>query len=151
MKRKTSLPEILYDRNPFPQRQTQEGAFAHGISRRVVVVDAADSQLFEQIIYIVRDNASGSSVTAADIIAAGARSCRQCAGGARTAAKQRSYTGLLIGLCSVAAAPDGNHRIPVTAGDGRFSTRKDAALRGVFATNSGCQRESVRIKRLNRF
>ena len=36
-----------------------ETAFAHGISRRVVVVDAADSQLFEQIIYIVRDNAAG--------------------------------------------------------------------------------------------
>ena len=45
-----------------------ETAFAHGISRRVVVVDAADSQLFEQIIYIVRDNAAGAGVTAADIV-----------------------------------------------------------------------------------
>ena len=33
-----------------------------------MVVDAADSQLFEQIIYIVRDNAAGGGVTAADIV-----------------------------------------------------------------------------------
>ena len=45
-----------------------ETAFAHGISRRVVVVDAADSQLFEQIIYIVRDDAAGGGVTAADLV-----------------------------------------------------------------------------------
>lgn len=81
-----------------------ETAFAHGISRRVVVVDAADSQLFEQIIYIVRDNAAGGGVTAADIV----RQAREAVGSVpavRTLRpKQRSYTGLLIGLCSVAAA-----------------------------------------------
>lgn len=80
-----------------------ETAFAHGISRRVVVVDAADSQLFEQIIYIVRDNAGGG-VTAADIV----RQAREAVGSVPAVRaprpKQRSYTGLLIGLCSVAAA-----------------------------------------------
>lgn len=81
-----------------------ETAFAHGISRRVVVVDAADSQLFEQIIYIVRDNAAGAGVTAADIV----RQAREAVGSVPAVCaprpKQRSYTGLLIGLCSVAAA-----------------------------------------------
>lgn len=81
-----------------------ETAFAHGISRRVVVVDAADSQLFEQIIYIVRDNAAGGGVTAADIV----RQAREAVGSVPEVRaprpKQRSYTGLLIGLCSVAAA-----------------------------------------------
>ena len=74
-----------------------ETAFAHGISRRVVVVDAADSQLFEQIIYIVRDNAAGGGVTAREAVGSvpAVRAPRP---------KQRSYTGLLIGLCSVAAA-----------------------------------------------
>ena len=56
-----------------------ETAFAHGISRRVVVVDAADSQLFEQIIYIVRDNAAGGGVTACGRRVKLSAVCRRCA------------------------------------------------------------------------
>lgn len=59
-----------------------EIAFAHGVSRRVVVVDAAESPLFEQIIYIVRDDAASGGITAADLVAAGAGMpsavCRRC-------------------------------------------------------------------------
>ena len=57
-----------------------EIAFAHGVSRRVVVVDAAESPLFEQIIYIVRDDAPTPAP--------------------RT--KKKTCTGLLIWLCSIA-------------------------------------------------
>ena len=75
-----------------------------GISRRVVVVDAAESPLFEQIIYIVRDDAAGGGVTAADLV----QQAREAVGSVPAVRalrpKQRSYTGLLIGLCSVAAA-----------------------------------------------
>ena len=81
-----------------------EVAFARGISRRVVVVDAAESPLFEQIIYIVRDDAAGGGVTAADLV----QQAREAVGSVPAVRalrpKQRSYTGLLIGLCSVAAA-----------------------------------------------
>ena len=88
---------------PLPA-DADEIAFAHGVSRRVVVVDAAESPLFEQIIYIVRDNAAGGGVTAADIV----RQAREAVGSVPAVRaprpKQRSYTGLLIGLCSVAAA-----------------------------------------------
>lgn len=51
---------------PLPA-DADEIAFAHGVSRRVVVVDAAESPLFEQIIYIVRDDAASGGVTAADL------------------------------------------------------------------------------------
>lgn len=81
-----------------------ETAFAHGISRRVVVVDAADSQLFEQIIYIVRDNAAGGGVTAADIV----RQAREAVGSVPavrcTAAKAKDLHRLADRSCSVAAA-----------------------------------------------
>ena len=52
---------------PLPA-DADEIAFAHGVSRRVVVVDAAESPLFEQIIYIVRDDAASGGVTAADLV-----------------------------------------------------------------------------------
>ena len=114
-----------------------ETAFAHGISRRVVVVDAADSQLFEQIIYIVRDNAAGGGVTAADIV-------RQCAGGARTAAKAKILHRLADRSVLRRRCAYGSHRIlPVLRlVSGRFSRRPGRMLpfRGVFCANSGCQR-----------
>ena len=47
---------------PLPA-DADEIAFAHGVSRRVVVVDAAESPLFEQIIYIVRDDAASAAAT----------------------------------------------------------------------------------------
>ena len=78
-----------------------EIAFAHGVSRRVVVVDAAESPLFEQIIYIVRDDAASGGVTAADLM----QQARDAIGSVPSLPRprrQRSYTGLLIWLCSVA-------------------------------------------------
>ena len=104
MKRKNkSVRNSARSQSNFTAANAGETAFAHGISRRVVVVDAPDSQLFEQIIYIVRDSAGGG-VTAADIV----RQAREAVGSVPAVRaprpKQKSYTGLLIGLCSVAAA-----------------------------------------------
>lgn len=105
MKRKNKSVRKSARSQPLPTAANAgEVAFAHGISRRVVVVDAAESPLFEQIIYIVRDDATGGGVKAADIV----RQAREAVGSVPAVRaprpKQRSYTGLLIGLCSVAAA-----------------------------------------------
>ena len=78
-----------------------EIAFAHGVSRRVVVVDAAESPLFEQIIYIVRDDAASGGITAADLVQQ-ARDAVGCVLAPAPRPRQKSYTGLLIWLCSVA-------------------------------------------------
>ena len=78
-----------------------EIAFAHGVSRRVVVVDAAESPLFEQIIYIVRDDAASGGITAADLVQQ-ARDAVACVPAPAPRPWQKSYTGLLIWLCSVA-------------------------------------------------
>lgn len=86
---------------PLPA-DADEIAFAHGVSRRVVVVDAAESPLFEQIIYIVRDDAASGGVTGGGSGAAGTRCRRTCTGSAHATAAAKSYTGLLIWLCSVA-------------------------------------------------
>lgn len=61
-----------------------EIAFAHGVSRRVVVVDAAESPLFEQIIYIVRDDAACGGITGSGSGAAGTRCRWSCAANTRT-------------------------------------------------------------------
>lgn len=105
MKRKNKSVRNSARSQPLPMATNAgEVAFAHGISRRVVVVDAAESPLFEQIIYIVRDDAAGGGVTAADLV----QQAREAVGSVPAVRaprpKKRSYTGLLIGLCSVAAA-----------------------------------------------
>ncbi len=105
MKRKNKSVRNSARSQPLPTTANAgEVAFARGISRRVVVVDAAESPLFEQIIYIVRDDAAGGGVTAADLV----QQAREAVGSVPAVRaprpKQRSYTGLLIGLCSVAAA-----------------------------------------------
>ena len=85
MKRKNKSTRRTDAVQPLPlPADAGEIAFAHGVSRRVVVVDAAESPLFEQIIYIVRDDAAGARATAAaknlyrpaDL----AVLCRRCAG-----------------------------------------------------------------------
>ena len=54
MKRKNKSVRNSARSQPLPTTANAgEVAFARGISRRVVVVDAAESPLFEQIIYIV--------------------------------------------------------------------------------------------------
>lgn len=105
MKRKNKSVRNSARSQPLPMAANAgEIAFARGVSRRVVVVDTAESSLFEQIIYIVRDDAAGSGVTAEDLVRQ-ARAAVGCVPQARAPRpKQRSYSGLLIGLCSVAAA-----------------------------------------------
>ncbi|MFR6424581.1 MAG: hypothetical protein ACLUNO_02600 [Oscillospiraceae bacterium] len=66
-----------------------EIAFAHGVSRRVVVVDAAESPLFEQIIYIVRDDAACGGITAADLVQQARDAVGQCAASARTCGRSK--------------------------------------------------------------
>ena len=100
MKRKNKSVRNSARSQPLPTTANAgEVAFARGISRRVVVVDAA-----EKTIYIVRDDAAGGGVTAADLV----QQAREAVGSVPAVRalrpKQRSYTGLLIGLCSVAAA-----------------------------------------------
>ena len=99
MKRKNKSVRNSARSQPLPTTANAgEVAFARGISRRVVVVDAAESPLFEQIIYIVRDDAAGGGVTAADLVQQ-AREAVGCVPAVRAPRpKQRSYTGLLIGL-----------------------------------------------------
>mgnify|MGYP002552967263 CR=1 FL=1 len=73
-----------------------------GILRRVVVVDAAESPLFEQIIYIVRDDAASGGVTAADLVQQARDAVGHVPAAPTPRPRQKSYTGLLIWLCSVA-------------------------------------------------
>ena len=73
-----------------------------GILRRVVVVDAAESPLFEQIIYIVRDDAASGGVTAADLVQQARDAVGHVPAAPAPRPRQKSYTGLLIWLCSVA-------------------------------------------------
>ena len=79
-----------------------EIAFAHGVSRRVVVVDAAESPLFEQIIYIVRDDAASGGITAADLVQQARDAVGRVPAVPAPRPRQKSYTGLLIWLFSVA-------------------------------------------------
>ena len=73
-----------------------------GVLRRVVVVDAAESPLFEQIIYIVRDDAASGGVTAADLVQQARDAVGHVPAAPTPRPRQKSYTGLLIWLCSVA-------------------------------------------------
>ena len=96
---------------PLPA-DADEIAFAHGVSRRVVVVDAAESPLFEQIIYIVRDDAASGGVTAADLVQQARDAVGHVPAAPTPRPRQKSYTGLLIWLCSVAGVlAAGIHRI----------------------------------------
>ena len=101
MKRKNKpirRPDAVH---PLPA-DADEIAFAHGVSRRVVVVDAAESPLFEQIIYIVRDDAASGGVTAADLVQQARDAVGHVPAAPTPRPRQKFYTGLLIWLCSVA-------------------------------------------------
>ena len=52
-----------------------------GISRRVVVVESPDQRLFEQAIFIVRNDAAGGGVTAEHLVEEARRVARNYAGG----------------------------------------------------------------------
>lgn len=51
-----------------------------GISRRVVVVNAPDRRLFEQAIFIVRNDAVGVGVSSQELVEEARRVAEQCAG-----------------------------------------------------------------------
>ena len=52
-----------------------------GISRRIVVIDAPDQRLFEQAIFIVRNDVAGEGVTAKALIQEARRVARESVGG----------------------------------------------------------------------
>ena len=52
-----------------------------GISRRVVVVESPDQRLFEQAIFIVRNDAAGKGVTSRELVEEARRVARNYAGG----------------------------------------------------------------------
>ena len=113
MKRKNKSTRRADAVQPLPlPADAGEIAFAHGVSRRVVVVDAAESPLFEQIIYIVRDDAASGGVTAADLVQQ-ARDAVGCVPAPAPRPRQKSYTGLLIWLCFVAGALAAGIILPV--------------------------------------
>ncbi|MBQ9492513.1 MAG: hypothetical protein IJR54_02095 [Oscillibacter sp.] len=51
-----------------------------GISRQVVVIDSPDQKLFEQAIFIVRNDAFREGVTARALVQEARRVARNCAG-----------------------------------------------------------------------
>ena len=105
MKRKNKSTRRASAVQPLPlPADAGEIAFAHGVSRRVVVVDAAESPLFEQIIYIVRDDAASGGITAADLVQQARDAIGRVPPTPAPRPQQKSYTGLLIWLCFVAGA-----------------------------------------------
>ena len=75
-----------------------------GISRRVVVVDSPDQRLFEQAIFIVRNDAGGEGVTARELVEEARRVARGYTGGSRLSRAWRELNPLvytLIGAGSI--------------------------------------------------
>ena len=93
---------------PLPA-DADEIAFAHGVSRRVVVVDAAESPLFEQIIYIVRDDAASGGVTAADLV----QQARDAGSAHATAAAKILYRSADLAVFRRRRAGGGHRILPV--------------------------------------
>ena len=52
-----------------------------GVSRRIVVVESPDEKLFEEAIFIVRNDAFGEGVTAAALVQEARRVAKNCAAG----------------------------------------------------------------------
>ena len=74
-----------------------------GTSRRVIVVDSPDTELFEQAIFIVRsDIATRSGVTAQKLVDEACRVARSC-GGPRPSARDLLHRGAPALWCSVGA------------------------------------------------
>ena len=104
MKRKNKSTRRADAVQPLPlPADAGEIAFAHGVSRRVAVVDAAESPLFEQIIYIVRDDAASGGITAADLVQQ-ARDAVGCVPAPAPRPRHKSSTRPPIRLCFAARA-----------------------------------------------
>ena len=75
-----------------------------GTSRRVIVVDSPDTELFEQAIFIVRNDAAGEGVTARELVEEARRVARGYTGGSRLSRAWRELNPLvytLIGAGSI--------------------------------------------------
>ena len=75
-----------------------------GISRRVVVVDSPGQRVFEQAIFIVRNDAGGEGVTARELVEEARRVARGYTGGSRLSRAWRELNPLvytLIGAGSI--------------------------------------------------
>lgn len=49
-----------------------------GVSKRVVVIDAPDEKLFEQAIFIVRNNVAGEGISAKKLVQEARRVAKDC-------------------------------------------------------------------------
>ena len=74
-----------------------------GISRRVVVVESPDQRLFEQAIFIVRNDVAGKGVTSRELVEEARRVARDYAGSARGVRRLRELTPAVYALMGAAA------------------------------------------------
>ena len=74
-----------------------------GISRRVVVVESPDQRLFEQAIFIVRNDAAGKGVTSRELVEEARRVARDYAGSARGTRRLRELSPAVYALMGAAA------------------------------------------------
>ena len=74
-----------------------------GISRRVVVVESPDQRLFEQAIFIVRNDTAGNGVTSRELVEEARRVARNYAVGARGAHWLRELSPAVYALMGAAA------------------------------------------------
>lgn len=74
-----------------------------GISRRVVVVESPDQRLFEQAIFIVRNDTAGNGVTSRELVEEARRVARNYAVGARGARRLKELSPVVYALMGAAA------------------------------------------------
>lgn len=74
-----------------------------GISRRVVVVESPDQRLFEQAIFIVRNDTAGNGVTSRELVEEARRVARNYAVGARGARRLKELSPAVYVLMGAAA------------------------------------------------
>ncbi len=75
-----------------------------GISRRVVVVDAPDEKLFEQAIFIVRNDVPEEGVTSRALVQEARRLARDCSTERRFRPVISPQMGAFLGAASVGSA-----------------------------------------------
>lgn len=85
-----------------PFRQRKWLRMVRGISRRVVVVDSPDPRVFEQAIFIVRNDAAGEGVSSRELVEEARRVAKEYASGGHFDHALRSMTPLLYALMGAA-------------------------------------------------
>ena len=74
-----------------------------GISRRVVVVESPDQRLFEQAIFIVRNDAAGKGVTSRELVEEARRVAKNYAGGSQNSRRFGELKPAVYALMGAAA------------------------------------------------